>query len=274
MSAVSTDIRTLLLDGALLLSIPLGLVVLHLYLPEAIRSQLAFSSDRFVGYTLLTSAYIHDSTSRLTGAVLGYVVAAGFGYGLSARAGARRWFRWSFLAMLVVLPILTTLTRFALVSVLTPENTLTERGFVDVAAGFGGLLLVAEWAYLTEAYGPYNRWDFLIGGVVSLIAVTDTLYRGRIHPVVLWGSLLFLVTMFVLYVRQSGLRPYSYPGGLLHRFLDGLLVFVLLGIVVMLLPADVELGWQFATTVADTAGLWYGFLLGAVIWISCPRAAE
>jgi hypothetical protein len=265
-----------ILDLGILLSVPLFLVVIHVFVPEPVRSQLVFSHDRFSPYPLLTWVYVHPSDIHLSGSIGAYLLAGGLTYVLAARAGARRWFRYSFGAVLLLIPLLTALTRFGLVSILAPAANPVEQGFVDVAAAYGGTMLVALWAYVGDRFGRNIRWDVLITFLLFVILGVDTLYRRRFHPLLLGGLLVLGIVQTAMYVRKNDnwWRMPTYRRSFSTYILSLSVFFIYFVIVTMLYPADAQLGQQFLTTFADTLGIWYGVALGSATWVAVSSAAE
>jgi len=276
MGGLKRGYRASVFGLGLLLSVPLLLVAIHVAVPGAVRSQLAFSHDQFRGYTLLTWVSVHPSNIHLGGSLVAYLLTGGLTYHLAVHARAQRWFRYTFVVILLLVPVLTALTRFGLVSMLASAASPTEQGFVDVAAGYGGTLLVALWAYVGERFNRSIRWDVLISFLLFVVLGVDTLYRRRFHPLLLGSFLALGIVQTAMYARGTDkwwIMP-SYRRSFGFHMLSMGVFFTLFVIVVILHPADVQLGQQFLTTFADTAGIWFGFVLGSATWVAASSTAE
>lgn len=249
------------------LSFPVVLLAAaHFGLPRAIQAVLALDHTALAVHTVLTSAYVHTTDSHLYGNVASYALVAGVVYCLCLSLDRRRWFDSTFVAFLVVLPVLvnaTTYVAFRSISV-APTNS---RGFSGVVAGFAGFLLVAIAWYVRRRYG--HQAGVNVGLVIFFVLAAEVLvvYSGSPSPL---AAGLFVVG-FGLSVGQLGYRGLraEWNGAALRRLSrDAGVVLVLGGLLVgfiwILFPA--ELASEDGTTniVAHAAGFGWGLAIAAV----------
>lgn len=135
--------RRVALDLLGLAAVAAALVSVYALVPLAVQRSLAFDHGDPRAYALLTAAYVHATLPHLLSNLLAYVVAAGFAHWLCLASDSRRWFWRTAMVFLTVLPVLVNLTDWAVLSVLYPTVTVRALGFSGVAAGFGGMLVVA-----------------------------------------------------------------------------------------------------------------------------------
>lgn len=248
------------------------LAAVHFLVPAGVQQALAFDHSRFRVYTLLTSAYVHNSDAHLYGNLVGYLVVATYSYMLCAAVGERRWFRRTFLVFLLVLPVLVNLASYAVYATQYPDITPVSRGFSGVVAGFAGFLLVALAVYVRE------RWSAELGGVVGvstflvLLASIDAVYAGRVRLPV--GAL--VVTGIGLQVGS-----YAWEADLDVAELDWrrvgtdvgavALVCCVLGFVVMaLFPTEIVAGGAMTNVVAHA----FGFVMGTLVATATNRVGS
>jgi hypothetical protein len=261
------DLRSLLLDASLIFSVPVLLAAIHFLVPSTLQTQLEFTHDRFRVYTLFTSAYVHTSDAHLLGNVTGYLIAVLYAYMLCLYADVRQWFRRSFVAILLVVPVLTALTSFAIISIQAPGATPTERGFSGVAAGFGGFLLVALGVYIGETYNRALGWDLGVAVLLLLLVEVDAIYGGGVQPLVVGLAVVGIVLMGVAYVREHGTELDGGEAGFLVPVgLSALVVVVLSYIVLTLFPANPGAGGGFTNIFAHAAGFAYASVLCVLLY--------
>lgn len=143
----------LVVDTAVLAAIPGVLAAIHFGIPAA-TELLAFDHDQVRGYTLLTAAYVHGSDAHLYSNVAAYALIVWCPYLLSVSTGGRRWFLRVSAALLLVIPVLTSLTNYLVLGNLYPGVVPVTLGFSPVIAGFIGLYLVSIIRLVATRYSP------------------------------------------------------------------------------------------------------------------------
>jgi hypothetical protein len=262
LKSVIGESRQIAVEASLIFLVPLLLATIHFFAPSSIQSQLEFTHERFSVYTLLTSAYVHNSDTHLLGNITGYLIAVLYAYTLCLYADVRQWFRQSFAAILLIVPVLTALTSFAIISMQAPGATPTERGFSGVAAGFGGFLLVALGVYVGETYNRALGWDLGLAVLLLLLVEVDAIYGSGMQPLVVGLAIVGIVLMGVAYVREHGTELNGGEAGFLVPVgLTALVIIVLSYIILTLFPANPGAGGGFTNIYAHLAGFGYGALL-------------
>ncbi|WP_311174134.1 hypothetical protein [Halobellus ordinarius] len=178
MTLLPDRLPTYACDVVGLVSIALVLAGIQSYVPLSVRDALVFDHGQLRGYTLLTAAYVHASEPHLLQNLDGYVRIVGFPYLYSVASDGRRWFWQTTLALLFVLPILTSLTSYALLPVLYPDVTPVTYGFSDVVAGFAGVLIVAVGRYVQARHSPTVAWAVSCTGGALAVAVIGIRLTG------------------------------------------------------------------------------------------------
>lgn len=249
------------LDIGLILTVALLLVAIHVLIPESTQGRLAFDHAAFNPLTLLTSAYVHNSTQHLTGNVVGYLLAVVYAYLLSWQVGERRWFRRSFLACLVILPVLVSLTSYAILQLRFPTFDPVSRGFSGVVAGFGGVLFVALYLFLQKRFDSNLAGTIAISVVLLLLVEVDTIFAGTVRPLVAGLAGVGVILSLLRYGRADGLNIVleTESGSLVAVGVTVLLTVVVLSwLVVGLFPATLVAGGAVTNIIAHAAGFLYG----------------
>jgi hypothetical protein len=99
---------------------------------------LIFDHEAFDVWTLLTSAYVHYDLTHLSNNLAGFLMATVAVYWLCWRLGARRWFRVTTAAFLILLPVLVNVSSYVILGMVAPDASLTGQGFSGVIAGYVG----------------------------------------------------------------------------------------------------------------------------------------
>lgn len=255
-----------ILDISLILAVALLLGTIHFLVPESIQARLAFDHAAFDPFTLLTSAYVHNSRQHLTGNVVGYLLAVPPAYALCWQAGERQWFRRSFLICLAVLPVLVSLTSYAIIQLQFPAFDPVSRGFSGVVAGFGGVLFVAMYLFLHERFDRHLSGTIVISVLLLLLVEVDTIYAGTVRPLVAGLVVVGIILSLVRYGRASGWhggRPLESQKAVVVGITVGLTVAVLSMLVFGLFPATLVKGGSVTNIFAHAAGFIYGGSLSA-----------
>ncbi|MFB6161035.1 MAG: hypothetical protein ABEJ61_07640 [Haloferacaceae archaeon] len=260
--------RAVALDLALVAAVPAVLVAVHLLLSPGVRDRLAFRHGVLAPATLLTGAYVHVDDAHLWGNLTGYGIAALYAYGLALQADRRRWFRVTFLALLVVLPPPVHAASYLAFDALAPAFDPVSRGFSGVVGGFVGFVFVAFVGFVRSRYG--RRRAVAAGAVVALVLLleVDAIYGGlRPLAVALALSGAVVVAAATRGERAVAVTPPrpANPAG--DAFVALLVVLVLAALVANLFPPPGALVTADGMTgvVAHAAGVFGGVGLAAAL---------
>ena len=148
-------------DVALLLTVPIVLTAVHL-LPASVQQSFILEYHNPSAFNLWSAAYVHRGFAHFSGNLAGYCLYIIPSYLLFVLADERRFFRYSFLSFLVILPPVLGAVNIAVL------GSGTGAGFSGIASAFVGLLLVAIFMFL------HNRVSQDLGatdGVAVLLVV-------------------------------------------------------------------------------------------------------
>ena len=153
------------------------LIVVHVLLPEPLRSQFVFTYGEPSVVSPWTAAILHDSVSHLASSVAWYAIVMASTYALVTTWRRRRPFWIAVVGCLVLTPPVTKLVDYWVLSIqwdLVADAT-TARGFSGVVSAFGGLLYVSLARTATAWYG-YDAGVVTTGTIVlgALSALTAT----------------------------------------------------------------------------------------------------
>jgi len=251
----------------LIIAVPILLAAIHYTLSGGVKHDLAFSHERFSVYTLFTAAYVHAGQLHLLGNIVGYLLATVYTYMLCAAVDERRWFWRTWVVFLGVLPILVSLTSYAVFSTWFPSASPSSRGFSGVVAGFSGFLLVALAVYVKKRYSTQLGSAIGVSSFLVLMAVIDYIYSGRVRIVIAGLLAAGIGLQAGNYVWQA---EFDLGGLDLQRVaLDGaavVLVFVVLGtIIVAMFPADIVQNGTSTNIIAHAVGFLLGIGVSAVV---------
>jgi len=249
-------------DAVGLVAIGGVLVAIHFLVPVGIQERLAFDHGQFTPWSLLTAAYVHNSTQHLLNNLGGYGVGATIAYILCVGQDRRRWFWMTIAGFLLVLPVLVSLASYVTFQALGIEPT--TRGFSGVVAGFAGFILVALARHIGDRYGASVGQSVGQGVFLILLGEIAIIYTGV--PSLIVSSL--LVVGLVLSFGSLGLRglrrdwdPDERTELVLEGVFAGLVVVLLIVFVRALFPTTLVQGGT--TTNIVSHGL--GFIFGAVV---------
>ncbi|ELZ27829.1 hypothetical protein [Halorubrum distributum] len=256
------------LDFILILSIPILLTSIHFLTPTAFQQQLALTPSDPQWYTIFTAAYVHASTSHLSGNLFGYFLAVSYTYWLCLHTSRRQWFRRTTIALLLVTPIVVNIGNVLAFGSVLPEVEGYSRGFSGVVGGFGGFLLVAFVVAVKDTYGSQLAEVVGMSLVLLLLLLVSVVYSGGIQPLVA-GLVAFGIGLQVigtLYERDWELptidvasREFAF-----QVVSGGLVVTVLAVLVVSLFPAALVEGGTFTNIVGHGVGFLFGSVLSLV----------
>lgn len=175
-------------DLALVLSIPVVLILVHVLVPEQVKSLMAFRYSEYNLVGLYTSAYVHASFKHLFGNISAYLVAVAYIYWLCIGTDSKPWFRATFILFLVVLPPLSTATGSLMLHTVLPDTSAPTRGFSGVASGFAGFLFIAVVDYVRRRHSLLLALNLGIGLIILFMAEIHVTFSGGFDPLVLGVS--------------------------------------------------------------------------------------
>ncbi|MDB2239492.1 hypothetical protein [Halorubrum ezzemoulense] len=173
---------------ALLSGVAGVLIVIHFFLPEALRSQFLFTYGEPTVVSAWTAAILHDSVSHLASSVTWYAIVMASAYALSMTWTRRRPFWFAVVGCLVLAPPMTKLVDYWLLKVqwnLVADAT-TARGFSGVVSAFGGLLYVSLARTVTAKYGyaaGVATTGTIVLGALSALAFTSAILSPSVAVV-------------------------------------------------------------------------------------------
>jgi len=167
-----------LVDAGVLAGIAGLLVATQLLVPPSVQAQMAFDHQAFDLWTLWTCAFVHNGIGHLLGNVVGFLAAAGVAYVICRAIDARRWFLWSTAAFLTVLPVLVSLTSYAVLGLVASGSETVERGFSGVVAGYVGLIFVAFVVWVARQSGRGVAQAVGQAVVLVLLWLLSVIYAG------------------------------------------------------------------------------------------------
>jgi len=257
-----------LVDAGVLAGIAGLLVATQLLVPPSVQAQMAFDHQAFDLWTLWTYAFVHNGIGHLLGNVVGFLAAAGVAYVICRAIDARRWFLWSTAAFLTVLPVLVSLTSYAVLGLVASGSETVERGFSGVVAGYVGLIFVAFVVWVARQSGRGVAQAVGQAVVLVLLWLLSVIYAG--------GFNLAVSGLVVLGFGLSGVllvRVVAWPAVWEQweewwpdlRIGVGIVV-VLLMFVVALFPEELVSGRVTTNIFAHGAGILWGGALAGVSW--------
>jgi hypothetical protein len=261
-------------DGVLIGAVAFLLGVVHLTVPAAVRASYAFDHSHLDPVTMFTSAFVHIDWQHLLGNLTGYVAAAALAYGLTLQIGRRDWFRVTFALYLVVLPLVVSLTSYALLAWRYPGIDPITRGFSGVGAGFVGFVYVAFVVGLRRGFG--TRAAVFVGLAVWLLLLLEVyvIYAGALTLAVGaaiavgWGSCLWGLLGEIDLTEVDLASAWPVVGHVVT-------VVVLLSLfVAVLFPRQVIADGAVTNVFAHATGLLYGMVGASLAYVVLPSAAD
>lgn len=265
----------MLLDALGILAVATVLAGIHYLVPPGVRTGFALQYGQPNPLQAFTAAYVHLTDAHLVANVGGLLVVGLWAVLLSGLAGEHRWFRLSFLWLLVGLPVAVGMSGAALV-----DASVTTRGFSGVVAGFVGFGLVGIGVVLHRAFGVdrWLAWDAV--GAASLVVAAEILWlvSGSISPVA-GGLLVAGFGLTLVPFGRAGLRS-GLPGNRKRWLRVGgsvavtaVLAAVVLAFVAGLFPTDLTRGASVTNVLSHYLGLVYGAVIagwGYRYWSVAP----
>lgn len=261
--ATSATTRGLLVDALAVAAVTGLLVGIHVLVPAGLRNELALQYGRPDPLHAFTAAYVHLSDAHLSGNVAGLLAGGAWAIAVSHLAGERRWFWFSLLWFLTVLPVAVGMTGAAIVG-----GSVTTRGFSGVVAGLAGFGLVGVAVVLHRRFGV-DRWLawYVVAGLTIVVSVEiHWLVTGTVSLAT--GGLLALAFGLTMGpVARAGLRsgPPSDRDGW-QRLLGTIVTTGLLGALVVvfvvgLFPSELAGEGSLTNILSHYLGLVYGAVI-------------
>ena len=243
------------------------LAAIHFLVPAGVQEQFVFRHADPNPVTFLTAAYLHASDAHLLNNAVGFLIAALYTLGLALAADRRRWFRRSFLATLLLVPVLVNATEWVIFALQYPEVSAVSRGFSGAVAGFAGTLLVALYLFVRSRHGHPVAYLAGLSIVLLLFQLIDLRYAGTVRPLVAGLILLGIGLVAVSTASEYDYRPSDVEFGREELWTVGavLLVGVVIAYVVLALfpaPGDVVSDGTFVNVYSHAAGFLWGIILG------------
>jgi hypothetical protein len=249
--------------------IALTLVAIHFLTPTALQQQLALTPSDPQWYSVFTAAYVHASTSHLSGNLIGYFLAVGFAYGLCFHTNRRQWFRRTTIALLLVTPIVLNIGNALAFGTVLPEVEGYSRGFSGVVGAFSGFLLVAFVIAVKDTYGSELAEVVGVSLVLLLLLLVSVVYSGGVQPLVagLVALGIGLQVIGTLYERDWELPTVKVASraAAFQVVSGGLVVTVLAVLVLLLFPAALVEGGTFTNIVGHGVGVLTGCILSVTV---------
>jgi hypothetical protein len=178
------------------------------------------------------------------------------------QVGHRRWFRVTFAGFLLVLPVVVSLTSYAVIGLLYPAIDPVSRGFSGVGAGFAGFVFVALLATLNRVYdyrlAGYTGlaiWLLLLFEVYLIYVGDVTLPVGGLF-LVGWGACLWGIGRTA--TATAVFTPPRTRLELLQVMQVVLVVVLLVSFVSVLFPPQIVEDGAVTNVFAHAAGFLYG----------------
>jgi membrane associated rhomboid family serine protease len=271
-----SEIPSSLQDLIGLVAIAALLAAIHFLAPPTLKEALVFDHTRFRGYTLFTAAFVHTSNLHLYGNLLGYALTIVYAYALCLYSDGFRWFRRTTLAVLLIVPIMTNLTSYAIFSWQYPASSPVSRGFSGVVAGFGGMLLVALYRFIRLKFNKDLAWAVGLSLFLLLMQLIDLRYAGGLRLSVTGLVLLGIALVFGSYLFQHDIVLDERAD--VERVGIAAVVVALVGVVLAVLvlglfpqaEALVEDG-QFTNVFAHAAGFLWGIAVSTTMYLLLRR---
>lgn len=146
--------RLVAVDLAAVFSVVAMLVGVHLLASPEQKAAMAIDSLDVAWPTLFTATFVHFGGVHLLTNVAGYLSASVMAYLLCLQSDRREWFYWSFLAILVVVPLLVNGGTTILFAHWGDTVPVSARGFSGSVAAFGGFVFVAVLGLVWDRSGP------------------------------------------------------------------------------------------------------------------------
>jgi hypothetical protein len=193
-------------DLLLLATVPLALVAVHVLGTPSLRARLALDHADPAYAEFLTAAYVHATDVHLRNNVLSFVAGSLMAYLLCLRAGRRRWFHATTVALLLVVPVVVNVGSYLTLDAWYVGPPPTTRGFSGVVSATGGFVFVALLVWLAARY---SRATVTFVGALVVLALSTTLYAlhaDAVDPLVV-GPLAISAALCLLALAVAGSVP-------------------------------------------------------------------
>ena len=246
------------------------LIVVHVLLPDSLRSQFVFTYGEPSVVSAWTAAILHDSVSHLASSVAWYAIVIASAYALSMTWERRHPFWFAVVGCLVLAPPMTKLVDYWLLKLqwnLVADAT-TARGFSGVVSAFGGLLYVSLARTATAWYG-YDAGVVTTGtivlGALSAIAVTSAVLSPSV-AIVICG----MIAVAIGSVIGSNRTQISEWRAWVVSERDNLLLIgggsaVVVGLLSQLFQVELDASGRFVSVIAHGTGFTTGMVVMVLV---------
>lgn len=257
------DYAVVAFDFGLIGAIGALVVGFELLASEALKASLTHETGVGTALSLFGHAFVHYAPGDMVWNLLGYLVLSLLAYALALGVDERQWILLSLVSVVVVVPPVTGLSDSVVFGILSPEQSVSIRGFSAVVAGLAGTVFVAYLGLLRRLYDTVVL--AIVGGMflLGLAGVIARLYTT-------WPPMPFAVSLLVaggLLVLRGGWRSGWEPGAVdSPRLLVSLLAGVVVGValftaVLVLFPAEFERTGSFTNVYGHAAGWFTGMVV-------------
>lgn len=252
-------------DLALIFSVPVLLSLIFL-LPQSIQASLILDYGNYSIFNLWSSAYVHRGFDHFSNNLGAYCVLIGPIYLLFVLADERKLFRYTFLTLLLILPVVISLSNIAAL------GSGTGAGFSGIGSALFGLLPVSLFLFvhnkISEEIEPAH-------GVVLFLITTAIIALTYSGIIVAAGILLFTALLTFYDIHQVGLveirevvAELSSMGG----YFELVMIAGLLSLFspVVLFPSEIAQDGTTVNILTHYIGLLFGFF-GPIIYLNYRR---
>lgn len=247
-------------DVALMLTVPIVLTAVHL-LPASIQQSFILEYHNPSAFNLWSAAYVHRGLAHFSGNLAGYCLYIIPSYLLFALADERRFFRYTFLCFVVILPPVLAAVNIAVL------GSGTGAGFSGIASAFVGLLLVGVFIFIHNRVSQELGVSDAVAVLLVVFAGTALIYSGVLAAagIVVVACLLVLNDIRRLGVEEAQtVASDLWSMGNYFLLIVGAVALFLLS-PILLFPENVVQGGQPVNIFSHYAGLVLGFFGPATI---------
>lgn len=255
-------------EVAFLLSIPIALILIHAIVPRSLAEEFYFYPWSPETWTAWTAAIFHSSWEHVLGNSVAYGLAM-FGIYSVFAAWDRRKFMWVvFGVLLLTTPAVTGLMNVVVlreyVGVVGPATNM--KGFSGIVSALVGMLVAVLGVYGNERSGTSLGYSLYFGVFLLVAGVLAFLFGSSLGKLVQMG---FLVLVGFGLIAYQVHRSFDGIEGAVRR-LDfnspvvlnvGVGIVIVVGMLLIMFPANPAAGDSMTNVVSHFAGLVYGFLL-------------
>lgn len=250
----------------------LALCAIQYGLPLHLRQAATLSTTTPTFTTLITSSYVHLSSSHFLDNLLAYLACGTLTCLLCHTLGRPTWYHRTFLALVTLGPLLSSILTLQLLRFVFPTLPIVTYGFSGVVAGFAGFLFVILFVLLRDTY---DKWIasysiiLVVAGAVSMLLVRYVSPLPSTELGVIAVSACISLAGIGNQVRRIDFTTQSTPS--LQAIILGVLILLLavlcLVFVAALFPAIPASGGATTNVYAHASGV----LVGAVLAVGCEK---